>query len=74
MLIAPVTLLYFRYQFYLLITSFWTLVYLLLSFFDPPIHLHYPTDLPDLSSTYLSLSLSLFTISLHHSNLLLPVI
>jgi hypothetical protein len=62
LLVAPANLLTSHYPFYLLTTSFWTLVYLLLCFFDPPIHLHYPTDLPDLSSTYLSLSLSLFTI------------
>jgi hypothetical protein len=62
MLIAPFNLLTSYFPFYLLTTSFWTLVYQLLCFFDPPIHLHYPTDLPDLSSTYLSVSLSLFTI------------
>lgn len=74
MLIAPFNLLTSYFPFYLLTTSFWTLVYQLLCFFDPPIHLHYPTDLPDFSSTYLSLSLSLFTISLYHSHILLPVI
>ena len=74
LLIAPVTLITSQYPFYLVATSLWTLVLLLLSFFDPPIHLHDPTDLPDLSSTYLSLSLTLFTISLHHSSILLPVI